>query len=160
MKLISVRNGTLMAKVFLVCAIGLVVYIPFSPRFGSDETYESKQSREIAEIDERRARLMGDVIGRWCDEMIPNLPNYNYAISIAGIEEPHVIFDFADGSVKIDPLEIRNSDKPNVYSMIESSSGENFEINTTGSLYISDEDGLIRIASNLEEAIKNGTCTK
>jgi hypothetical protein len=174
------KSAVWITMAFLVCAAGLVVYIPFY-LFGSDETDESKLSTVTAQINERyiarvqaerveerresgfiqrRAGLMDDVIGRWCDEMIKNLPNYNYVISIAGIEEPHVIFDFADGSVKIDPLEIRNPDKPNIYSMIESLSGEKFEINTTGSLDISDDKGPIRTASTLEEATKNGTCTK
>lgn len=98
------------------------------------------------------------VVGRWCDRMLPNMPDFNRIIEIVINEDDEVIMrnDFADGSSGQDKLEEVSGSR---YVKIDSPSGDNYRIvSSSGDLQLLDEDGLIRTATRLENKASSGEC--
>lgn len=99
-----------------------------------------------------------DTVGRWCDQLIPNMPKYNRVMSIVitdkGVAE--LRSDFNDGSGSVEELRERSSDK---YESTEAQSGERYRIiSENGDLQLIDEDGPIRTAQRLEEDAQPDEC--
>lgn len=98
-------------------------------------------------------------IGRWCDRMVPNLPQFNRTIAIIIADDGKVLLmsNFNDGSSSVN--ELREA-PGNIYEMMDSSSGDKYRIvANTGDLQLLDDDGLIRIASRLENTPQNNECS-
>ena len=98
-------------------------------------------------------------IGRWCDRMIPNLPEYNRTITIVIADDGKVLLtsNFKDGSSSVNEL---REGLDGVYEVIGSSSGDKYRfVASTGDLQLLDDDGLIRVASRLENAPQSNGCS-
>ncbi|MFQ5799541.1 MAG: hypothetical protein ACE5H0_12735 [Bacteroidota bacterium] len=99
-------------------------------------------------------------IGRWCDRMIPNMPKYNHTMAIVVADDGKVVLKskFGDGSSKTSEL---REPAGGIYEEIGSASGDKYRIiPSTGNLQLLDEDGLIRVATRLENAPQSGECSK
>ena len=97
-------------------------------------------------------------IGRWCDRMIPNLSKYNQTMAIVIANDGKVILksNFNDGSSSIN--ELREA-AGSIYEKIGSRSGDKYRIDpSTGNLQLLDEDGLIRVATRLENTPQRNEC--
>ena len=98
-------------------------------------------------------------IGRWCDRMIPNLPEYNRTMAIVITNDGKVMLKskFSDGSSSINELrEIMG----NIYEQIGSDHGDKYRIvPSSGELQLLDEDGLIRVAGRLENTPQSKECS-
>lgn len=99
-------------------------------------------------------------IGRWCDRMIPSMPKYNRILEVVvtnsgGVE---VRSNLNDGSPLTNDLrEVAG----NMYEVVGSTSGEKYRIlSNDGNLQLIDEDGIIRVASRLENKRQSGECAK
>lgn len=98
-------------------------------------------------------------IGRWCDRMIPNLPEYNRTIAIDIADDGKVLLtsNFRDGSSSVNELRETSG---GIYEVIESSSGDKYRlVPSSGDLQLLDNDGLIRIASRLENTPQDNECS-
>ena len=98
------------------------------------------------------------LVGRWCDRMVPNLPNLNSIITIVinAQNEPEAHTKFYDSSTAIKKLREVSG---NIFSVLDSSSGDKYRISgSTGELQLIDNDGLIRVASRLGNAPQAGEC--
>ena len=98
-------------------------------------------------------------IGRWCDRMIPNLPEYNRTIAIVVADDGKVLLtsNFRDGSSSVDELRETSG---GIYEVIGSSSGDKYRlVPSTGDLQLLDNDGLIRVASRLENSSQRNECS-
>lgn len=97
-------------------------------------------------------------VGRWCDRMIPNMPKHNYIMAIVIGDEGKVVLkrQFRSGSSSTHELrEVAG----NIYEMPGSRYGDKFRIvPSTGNLQLLDNDGLIRIASRLQNTPQRGEC--
>ena len=99
-------------------------------------------------------------IGRWCDRMIPNVPKYNYTMAIVITNDGKVMLKskFNDDSSSIN--ELREA-VGNIYEEIGSSYGDKYRIvPSTGNLQLLDEDGLIRVATRLENTPQSNECSR
>ena len=99
-------------------------------------------------------------IGRWCDRMIPNVPKYNYTMAIVITNDGKVMLKskFNDGSSSINQL---REAAGNIYEEIGSSYGDKYRIvPSTGNLQLLDEDGLIRVATRLENTPQSNECSR
>lgn len=98
------------------------------------------------------------VIGRWCDRMIPNLPQYNSTMAIIINDGKAVLKSkFNDGSSSI--RELREA-TGSIYEIIGSGFGEKYRIVPgSGDLQLIDEDGLIRVATRLENTPQSNECS-
>jgi len=96
-------------------------------------------------------------IGRWCDEAIPTLPQYNSILEI-------VISD--GGAIE---LRIRNGDGTRnvtalnelgggIYAATGSSTGEKYRVEPDGSLALLNYEGFARLAMRLGDTPKRGDC--
>jgi len=96
-------------------------------------------------------------IGRWCDEAIPNLPQYNSILEI-------VISD--GGAIE---LRIRNGDGTRtvtalselgggIYAAAGSSTGDKYRVEPDGSLALLNYEGFARLAMRLDDTPKRGDC--
>ena len=96
-------------------------------------------------------------IGRWCDEAIPTLPQYNSILEI-------VISD--GGAIE---LRTRNGDGTRtvkalsemgggIYAATGSGTGEKYRIEPDGSLALLNYEGFARLAIRLGETPKRGDC--
>ena len=98
-------------------------------------------------------------IGRWCDRMIPNLSNYNRTMAIAIADNGTVVLksNFKDGSSNMNELrEVAGS----IYEKIGSGPGDKYRIvPSTGDLQLLDRDGLIRVATRLENTPQSNECS-
>ena len=98
-------------------------------------------------------------IGRWCDRMIPNQPKYNRTMAIVITNDGKTMLKskFSDGSSSTN--ELREA-AGNIYEKIGSGSGDKYRIvPSTGALQLLDEDGLIRVASRLENTPQRNECS-
>jgi len=98
----------------------------------------------------------GAVIGRWCDKMIPNNPQYNHIMEIIISKNGEVILKskYSDGSSISKLQEISGG----LYEKIDSD--DKFRIvENDGSLQLLDNDGLIRVAYRLESSPKQTECS-
>jgi hypothetical protein len=97
-------------------------------------------------------------IGRWCDKMVPTMSKYNYVMAIVITDEGKVVLRsrYNDGSSGEDMLrEIGGG----IYATIDNRFGEKYRIvPNNGELQLIDNDGLIRIASRLENKPQPGEC--
>ncbi len=91
--------------------------------------------------------------------MIPNLPAYNRTITIVVADDGKVLLtsNFKDGSSSVNELrEVSGG----IYEVIENSFGEKYRfVASTGNLQLLDDDGLIRVASRLENAPETNECS-
>jgi hypothetical protein len=92
----------------------------------------------------------GTTLGRWCDRMLPSMPQYNAIITIrlnaSGQAEGHI--EFGDGSQTTRALREASGD---MFEIIDSPSGDKYRITpASGDLQLIDNDGLIRVARRLE----------
>lgn len=98
------------------------------------------------------------IVGRWCDKMIPTMPQFNNTMTIVLNDMRDTVLkrNFADGSSKIDTLhELPNG----IYEKSNSAQGDKYKIKpNNGDLQLLDNDGLIRIAKRLENTQKSGEC--
>ena len=96
-------------------------------------------------------------IGRWCDEAIPTLPQYNSILEI-------VISD--GGAIE---LRTRNGDGSRavtalsdlgggIYAATGSSTGEKYRVEPDGSLALLNYEGFARLAIRLDDTPKRGDC--
>lgn len=98
------------------------------------------------------------VVGRWCDQMIPNMPQYNYTIEIVIAPDGSILIrnNFADGSTSQGMLNELGS---NLFADPDSPSGDKYRIvPSSGELQLLDEDGFIRTAQRLENTPREGEC--
>lgn len=99
-------------------------------------------------------------IGRWCDHMLPNMPKFNYVMAIVVGDDGKVILrsKFGDGSSGTSQLREAGG---GIYEMVKSGSGDKYRIiPSTGDLQLLDNDGLVRVATRLENTPKSGECSK
>lgn len=97
-------------------------------------------------------------IGRWCDRMIPNLPEYNRTIGIVIADDGKVLLtsNLRDGSSSVNELREMSG---GIYEVIGSSTGDKYRIvPSTGNLQLLDDDGLIRVANRLENTPHANEC--
>ena len=98
-------------------------------------------------------------IGRWCDRMLPNLSKYNGTMAIVIANDGKVVLKskFNDGSSSINEL---RETAGSIYEKIGSGSGDKYRIvPSTGNLQLLDKDGLIRIATRLENTPQRNECS-
>ena len=99
-------------------------------------------------------------IGRWCDRMMPNIPKYDSILSIFITSDGKVILkaEYGDGSSGMYELRERVG---NIYEKIGSSFGDKYRIvPSTGNLQLLDDDGLIRVATRLENSPQGNECSR
>ena len=97
-------------------------------------------------------------IGRWCDQLVPNMPQYNRVMSIVITDDSRIELqsDFNDDSSSIKELRELSAD---IFEPIEARFGERYRISSSdGNLQLIDEDGLIRTARRLENSAQPGEC--
>jgi hypothetical protein len=97
-------------------------------------------------------------LGRWCDRMIPLMPQHNAIITIRlnsdGLAEGHIAF--GDRSELTRSLREVSGD---MFEIVDSRSGDKYRIvAASGDLQLLDNDGLIRIARRLENKPTQGEC--
>ena len=97
-------------------------------------------------------------IGRWCDKMLPTMPQYNGIMEIV-ITDSGVIelrTRYGDGSSAVTKLD----EQPGgIYGAVGSGSGDKYRVvPSDGNLQLLDNDGLIRVATRLENTPKPGEC--
>lgn len=104
------------------------------------------------------ATAADNIVGRWCDRMVPNLPKFSTVMTIAVTESGDLELRrmFADGSESTARLREEGAD---LYFQVDSSTGDRYRIvASTGELQLIDNDGLIRVARRLENRPTTGEC--
>jgi len=100
------------------------------------------------------------VIGRWCDRMLPHLPQYNGVLEIVIPDSGSAVMRerYGDGSSRV--LELR--EKPgSVYEAVGAKFGDRYRIvPATGDLQLIDNEGLIRSASRLGNTPQPRECLR
>ena len=97
-------------------------------------------------------------IGRWCDTMLPAVPQYNGIMEIVITDDGSIELRtrYGDGS---STATIVNEQPDGIYAAVGSSSGDKYRIvPADGNLQLLDNDGLIRVASRLENTPQPGEC--
>lgn len=97
-------------------------------------------------------------IGRWCDRMIPNMPQYNTVMEIAitGAGNVELRSNSADGSSSAVALDEQGG---GIYQQVDSHTGDQYRIiPSDGNLQLLDDDGIIRVARRLENAPQPDEC--
>ena len=97
-------------------------------------------------------------IGRWCDKMLPTMPQFNGIMEIVITDSGSIELRtrYGDGSSVINKLE---EQRDGFYTDIESTHGDKFRIILAdGNLQLLDNDGLIRVAIRLENTPQPGEC--
>ncbi len=98
------------------------------------------------------------VVGRWCDKMVPKMPQFNAVLTIVITNDgsAEIRSKFRDGSSGANAL---REAAGGFYEKIGSEFGDKYRIvPTTGDLQLVDNDGLIRIAVRLENEPREGDC--
>ena len=99
-------------------------------------------------------------IGRWCDQMIPNIPEYDSILSIVITDNGEVVLKPRYGDGSSGEYELRGK-AGSIYERIGSSSGDKYRIvPSTGNLQLLDDDGLIRVARRLENTPQTNECSR
>ena len=97
-------------------------------------------------------------IGRWCDKRAPTMPQFNGIMEIVVTDDGAIELRvrFADGSSAV----VQLREQPGgIYAASESSSGDKYRIvPADGNLQLLDNDGLIRVATRLENTPQPGDC--
>ena len=100
------------------------------------------------------------ILGRWCDQMMPNSQSMNRVITIEARDDgsTYVVSKFFDGSA----LEQQVSEQGGgIFAVIESDFGDRYRVvNATGELQLIDDDGLIRTAPRLENVPQPNDCIR
>ena len=99
------------------------------------------------------------VIGRWCDKMVPNLPQFNSVMTIMITDEGKVELrlKFNDGSAtEVELMEAAGG----VYETVGDSGDKYRIVPNTGNLQLLDDDGLISIATRLENTPQSEECSR
>lgn len=97
-------------------------------------------------------------LGRWCDRMVPNSPEFNTVMSIVLKDNGALVLVETMHGEKARTAKLRETNG-RVYEEIGSDSGDKFRIiPSTGNLQLLDDDGLIRVARRLENQPKPGEC--
>ena len=97
-------------------------------------------------------------IGRWCDKMLPTMPQYNGIMEIVVTDDGAIELRtrYGDGSSAISKLV---EGRGGIYEDAESTHGDKFRIvPADGNLQLLDNDGLIRVATRLENTPQPGDC--
>jgi hypothetical protein len=97
-------------------------------------------------------------IGRWCDKMLPTMPQYNGIMEIVITDDGALELRtrYGDGSNGVTKLDEQSG---GIYAAVGSSSGDKYRIVTAdGNLQLLDNDGLFRIATRLENTPQSGEC--
>jgi len=96
-------------------------------------------------------------IGRWCDEALPSMPQYNSILEIVvannGMTELRV--RNGDGSRTVTTLEDQGF---GIYAAIGSSTGDKYRVEPDGSLALLNYKGFARLATRLGDTPKRGDC--
>jgi len=96
-------------------------------------------------------------IGRWCDEALPSMPQYNSILEIVvadnGVAELRV--RNGDGSRSVTTLEEQGF---GIYAAIGSSTGDKYRVEPDGSLALLNYKGFARLATRLGNTPKRGDC--
>jgi len=96
-------------------------------------------------------------IGRWCDEALPSMPQYNSILEIVvannGMTELRV--RNGDGSRTVTTLEDQGF---GIYAAIGSSTGDKYRVEPDGSLALLNYKGFARLATRLGNTPKRGDC--
>ncbi len=96
-------------------------------------------------------------IGRWCDEAMPSMPQYNSILEIVvadnGVTELRV--RNGDGSRTVTTLEELGF---GIYAAIGSSTGDKYRVEPDGNLALLNYKGFARLASRLGNTPKRGEC--
>ena len=98
-------------------------------------------------------------IGRWCDRMLPNLSKHNQTMAIVIANDGKVVLksNFNDGSSSINEL---RETAGSIYEKIGSNFGDKYRVvPSTGNLQLLDKDGLIRVATRLENTPQRNECS-
>ena len=115
---------------------------------------QSQPQEELVQEPEYETQL----IGRWCDKQVPSMPKYNgvleIAISDSGEAEMHRAY--GDGSIGSSKL----IESPDGFYLVDgSSSGDKYRvIGSDGNLQLLDNEGLIRVATRLNNLPQPGEC--
>lgn len=102
--------------------------------------------------------LAETIMGRWCDRMLPTLPQYNQVLSIIIAKDGRVVgrSEYGEGSSYMVELW---EEAGGIFSVVGSSSGDKWRVvPNTGELQLLDDDGLIRIATRLENTPTDKEC--
>jgi len=97
-------------------------------------------------------------IGRWCDKMLPTMPQYNGIMEIVITDSGAIELRtrYGDGSNAVSVL---NEQPGGIYAAVGSGSGDKYRVvPSDGNLQLMDNDGLIRVATRLENTPKPGEC--
>ena len=104
--------------------------------------------------------LADPILGRWCDRMLPAMPEHNreITIEIRALSDAVAISRFADGG----HLEQRLVEKSrNLYWVEESPHGDGYRfVPSTGELQLIDKYGLISTAKRLGDKPTPGDCLR
>ena len=96
-------------------------------------------------------------IGRWCDEALPSMPQYNSILEIVvadnGIYEMRI--RNGDGTRTVTTLEEHGY---GIYAAIGSSTGDKYRIEPDGNLALLNYKGFARLATRLGNTSKRGDC--
>jgi hypothetical protein len=96
-------------------------------------------------------------IGRWCDESLPGMPQYNSILEIVvadnGAAEMRI--RNADGSRTVTTLEKQGF---GIYAAIGSSTGDKYRVEPDGNLALLNYKGFARLAMRLDSTPKRGDC--
>jgi hypothetical protein len=98
------------------------------------------------------------VIGRWCDRVLPAMPQYNTVLEIVVGEDGEVQLRSRLGeAVRAEPL---REGANGLFFATRGSSGDKYRVvSRTGDLQLLDADGLIRVARRLENTPRRGECS-
>ena len=97
-------------------------------------------------------------IGRWCDKMLPTMPQYNGIMQIVITDDGSIELRtrYGDGSSAVSVL---NEQSGGIYAAVGSGSGDKYRVvPSDGNLQLLDNDGLIRVATRLENTPQSGEC--
>jgi len=96
-------------------------------------------------------------IGRWCDEAIPTLPQYNSILEIVVSDGGAIELRTrnGDGTRTVTPL---NELGGGIYAATGSSTGEKFRVEPDGSLALLNYEGFARLAMRLGDTPKRRDC--
>ena len=96
-------------------------------------------------------------IGRWCDESLPGMPQYNSILEIFvadnGVAEMRT--RYADGSRRVTTLEDQGF---GIYAAIGSSTADKYRVEPDGNLALLNYKGFARLAVRLDNTPKRDDC--
>ena len=96
-------------------------------------------------------------IGRWCDEAMPSMPQYNSILEIVISDDGAIELRTrnGDGSRNVTPL---SEEGGGIYVATGSSTGAKYRIEPDGNLALLNYRGFARLAIRLDNTPKRGDC--